>query len=88
MGEELSKVVPRYDSMDLHPSSPDAGFYLRKAEHYRDKAKAVTDAVLRTALKALAREYELRARNAGAAMDLKAGRSDPVRSAQGSLRHR
>jgi hypothetical protein len=73
--------------MDRDPNSPDAKFYLRKAAHYRDKAKAVTDAVLRTALEALAREYELRARDAYGAVDPKAGKSPPVRFPQTSWHH-
>jgi hypothetical protein len=87
MGEELSRVVSRYDCMDRDPNSPDAKFYLRKAEHYRDKAKALTDARLKTALEALAREYELRARDAGGAVDPKVGKSNPVRFPQTSWHH-
>jgi hypothetical protein len=74
--------------MDRDQNSPDATFYLRKAEYYRDKAKALTDAVLRTALEALAREYELRARNAGGAVDPKAGKANPVRAPQHAWHHR
>jgi hypothetical protein len=73
--------------MDRDPNSPEAKLYLRKAEHYRDKAKAVTDAVLKTALEALAREYELRARHADAAADPKVGKSNPVGFAPSSRHH-
>jgi hypothetical protein len=73
--------------MDRDPNLPDAKFYLRKAEHYRDKAKAVTDAVLKTALEALAREYELRARHADAAVDPKVGKSSPIGFSQSSRHH-
>jgi hypothetical protein len=58
--------------MDRDQNSPDAKFYLQKAVHYRDKAKEVSDAPLKTALEALAREYEYRARNAGSVVDPKA----------------
>jgi hypothetical protein len=88
MGEELSRVVSRYHCMDPDPNAPDAEFYLRKAAHYRNKAKAVTEAPLKTALEALAREYELRARHAGGYVDPKVGKPIPVRSSQGSLHHR
>jgi hypothetical protein len=87
MGEERSWVVSRYDGMDRDPNAPDAEFYLRKAAHYHDKAKAVTDAVLKTALEALAREYEHRASYAGGAVDPKAGQSNPVRFPQHSRHH-
>lgn len=80
--------MSRYDCMDPDPNSPDASYYLRKAAHYRDKAKLLTDARLRAALEALAREYELRARNAGGGVDPKADQSSPVRFAQGPLHHR
>jgi hypothetical protein len=74
--------------MEHDQNLPDAKFYLRKAEHYRDKAKIITDARLKTALEALAREYELRAHAAGGAVDPKAGKSNPARSAQESWHHR
>jgi hypothetical protein len=73
--------------MDHDPNLPDAKFYLRKAAHYRDKAKVITDAVLRTALEALAREYELRARDAGGAVEPNVGKSNPVRFPQTSWHH-
>jgi hypothetical protein len=75
--------------MDRDPNAPNASYYLWKTEHYRDKAKVVTDASLKMALEALAREYEHRAREAAAAaVDPKAGLSNPIRLAQGSLHHR
>jgi hypothetical protein len=88
MGEERSWVVSRYDGMDRDPNAPDASYYLWKAEHYRGKAKVVTDACLKTALAALAREYEHRAREAaGEAVDPKAGQSNPVGFPQHSRHH-
>ena len=74
--------------MDHDPNLPDAKFYLRKAEHYRHKAKLITDAHLKTALEALAREYEQRARHAEGAVDPKAGKSNPIRFRQESRHHR
>jgi hypothetical protein len=74
--------------MDHHPNSPDATFYLRKAEHYRDKAGLITDARLKTALEALAREYEQRAHDAGGAVDPKARKSGLVRFPPESWHHR
>jgi hypothetical protein len=74
--------------MDRDQNSPDAKYYLQKAAHYRDKAKLLTDARLQAALEALAREYEHRAREAGGAVDPKAGKSDPVRFPQEAWHHR
>jgi hypothetical protein len=41
----------------------DANYCLRKAREYRAKAKETTDADLRIAFEAVAREFELRAKN-------------------------
>jgi hypothetical protein len=74
--------------MDRDPNAPDATYYLWKAGHYRDKAKVVTDALLKTALEALAREYEHRASEAaGEAVDPKAGQSNPIGFPQYSRHH-
>jgi len=40
----------------------DANYCLRKAEEYRAKAKETNDANMKIALEAVAREFELRAR--------------------------
>jgi hypothetical protein len=73
--------------MEADPKSPDANFNLRKAAVYRNRAKATTNAPLKAALEATAREYELRARDAGGAVDPKVGKSPPVRFPQTSRHH-
>jgi hypothetical protein len=65
--------------MDANRKPPEANLNLRKAAEYRGKARASTDARVKRALEAVGREYEFRARDAGAALDPKAVKSNPVR---------
>jgi hypothetical protein len=73
--------------MDAVRKPPDANLNLRKAAEYRGKARASADARVKRALEAVGREYEFRARDAGAAVDSKAGKSSPVGFAQSSRHH-
>jgi len=46
----------------------DAEYYLRRAEEYRDKARATDDARLRSALESVAREFMRKARELDASV--------------------
>ena len=52
--------------MPLNPDMRDANFCLRKAKEYRAKTKETNDTDLRIAFEAVAREFELRAKEIAA----------------------
>jgi hypothetical protein len=58
----ISARGPHLRGMPLNPDMRDADFCLRKAKEYRAKAKETNDAELKIAFEAVAREFELRAK--------------------------
>jgi hypothetical protein len=67
----LSGKMSHFLKMKDH--QPDSGHFVRKAEEYRDKARAMPDMRVKSALEAVAREYLRKAREADASVPHRAG---------------